>query len=128
MLSNLLAEALVTRGVIGRNTQVELEVEVYGISGPKIQRGVFHVMRMDKDKLTGNVTFRAMNVEDSSDIIDVAPNTIMCIDGMDPRNVAKAYGLNLDGTIHREGKKRGRPRTHPLPVPINSDERRLTNG
>lgn len=40
--------------------------------------------------------------------INVSPNQVIFIDGMDPQKLASVYGLKKDGSPKELGKKRGR--------------------
>jgi hypothetical protein len=102
-----LAEALVTKGVIKYDTEVEATCITKDISGMKRIDVVhtFLVKRIIK-QLNGDVIFDLAQI--NGERAKIKAEHILTIDGMDPARIANVYNLKVDGSEKTTGKKRGR--------------------
>jgi hypothetical protein len=59
----------------------------------------------------GRFLFKLCRLESKEQFL-IPEEKVLMVDGMEPKVLAKAFDLNLDGSKKVMGKRRGRPRKH----------------
>lgn len=111
MIEDSLVQTLLERKIINNGTQVLVEFKKIDHS----QRGltlkdICTIDEVVKGK-NGKYVFKLTRLE-NKEAISVLSNKVIQVDGMEPKLIAKAFDLNIDGTRKKLGKRRGRPRKH----------------
>lgn len=103
---NQLILALVDKKVINSDNVITASYTVCDSAGRSIRKvGNFGVIKIDK--LDDSVNFTLQHVLEKKRV-KVDDESIIAIDGMDPRRYADVYDINADGSNKKTGKKRGR--------------------
>jgi hypothetical protein len=102
-----LAEALVNKGVIKYDTEVEAKCITADLSGIKQIEVIsnFLVKRVIK-QINGEIVFDLSHQDGRR--CKIKAENVITIDGMDPSRIATVYNLKADGSEKTTGKKRGR--------------------
>lgn len=87
----------------------------YSFRGLELQN-LFVVENANKNS-NGKFIFTLSRLDDKEPIV-ATTDDILLIDGMEPKDIAKAFDLNIDGSKKVLGKRRGRPRKH---LPYGAD-------
>lgn len=113
MLQEGLAKTLVTKGIINSKTQVLATFNKVDTSFRSLKlKDLFNVLDVVESQ-EGKCLFNVARVE-NDERYQLPTENIVEIDGMPPKDVAKAFDLNPDGSKKVMGKQRGRPRIHPI--------------
>lgn len=112
MLTNALAKTLIDRNIINKSTKIEAYYTRMDFSGSYNRtRNTLSLANVCKH----GEEYSFVLYDQHSDLVVTVPvEDVMAIDGMEPSLVAEAFDLQMDGTKKILGKKRGRPRKHPL--------------
>jgi hypothetical protein len=103
---NLLISALYDRSAIGTDNVITASYTLRDGSGKRTKKvGDFGVLSIDRTD--SHINFALQHMIDKHRVT-VSDDQILAIDGMVPSRYADVYDLNLDGTVKKVGKKRGR--------------------
>lgn len=102
-----LAEALVSKGVIRYDTEVEAKCITTDLSGIKqIERIYNFLVKRVIKQINGEIVFDLAHQDGRR--CKLRAENVLTIDGMDPARIATVYNLKADGSEKTTGKKRGR--------------------
>lgn len=107
-MNSKLAEALIDKGILKPETEIDIVYNTVDLSGIKSQpsTGTFLIKNMWKLQ-SGEIYFNVISTIDGSPR-KTKSDDIILIDGMEPKRIAHVYNIKLDGTMQPTGKKRGR--------------------
>ena len=111
MLNSGLVETLIDRKILNQTTRILAEFEKTDNSLRKLKlKDLFYIEKVERDK-TGTLFLKLCRIE-TKERFTLPLENILEIDGMEPKVLAKAFGLSINGSKSISGKRRGRPRKH----------------
>lgn len=102
-----LIEGFVNKNVLKPGAEMMIERPLNGLGGVVQGRTKETVSLTYIRRNEAKIEFLCISTVDGRQI-QVVPNQIITIDGMDPNKLASVYGLKKDGSPKEAGKKRGR--------------------
>ena len=111
MIDDGLVQSLLDKKVINNGTRVLVEFrKIDNSQRSLVLKDICTIDNVVKDN-TGRFLFKLTRLE-NKEPVSVFSNKVIEIDGMEPKLLAKAFDLNIDGSKKKLGKRRGRPRKH----------------
>lgn len=111
MLNSGLVQALLERNILNGGTQVLAEFEKTDNSMRALKlKDYFTIDAVNRQK-DGRFLFKLCRLE-TKEFFLIPEDKVLMVDGMEPKDLAKAFDLNADGSKKVMGKRRGRPRKH----------------
>lgn len=114
MIDAGLLNALIKRKIVKRGTQMDVNYHKMTDGGIAKHRGLFTVDGAQATDTGFSIKLHA--VDAPATMVEVGVANVNRIEGMLPEQMAEAYDLLVDGSKKKLGKRRGRPRKHPLPA------------
>lgn len=102
-----LAEILFEKQLFNKGMEVEAKYDTYSLGNISTIGTVGEFMIQDISKLNGKLIFTTASTDDGKIRLFESCH-IIGIDGMTPIRFAAVYGLMPNGSLRRQGKKRGR--------------------
>lgn len=111
MLQTGLIDALLDKRILNGATQLFVEFEKTDNSMRVLKLTDYFTIDAVGKQSDGRFVFKLCRM-DTKEKISVTEDKVLMVDGMEPRELAKAFDLNEDGSKLVMGKRRGRPRKH----------------
>lgn len=102
-----LARKMIAKGFIHQNTEIDAYYQGKDISGCGLARSIGSFSIRTAKVISGQLVFEAVSTSDGHSR-RIPCSDVTRIDGMDPERFSANFGLDGEGDVVAQGKRRGR--------------------